>query len=173
MKTMKTSTTFACGIPENTYDLNRLLNAFVEKEKKFQKNYGLHKVFSPSLNENVGVAGLIRCPNQLKEYSNVIVEVAIFLKSKFIGKNIGFIVDGMLSKKGEGLNSIMIASIWEGNKSSIRLTEKYGGIFVGQTKKTYQERTVNANMYIKTPEGMPDVSKNINIENLLISKKIT
>lgn len=170
---MKTSTTFACGVPENTYDLNRLINSFIEKEKEFEEQYGLQKVFSSYLNENVGVAGLIRCPNQLKEYSNVIVEVAIFLKSKFIGKNIGFIVDGMLSKKGEELNNIMIASIWEGNKSSIRLTEKYGGIFVGKAKKIYRERTVNTNMYIKTPKNMQDISQNIDIESLLISKKTT
>ena len=81
---MKTSTFFACGVPETERDLHLAMISAIESEKEFQKNYGLQKVWDTQLNEYIGVTGSVR----REKYNNLnyITEGLIFLKSKYIIK---------------------------------------------------------------------------------------
>jgi RimJ/RimL family protein N-acetyltransferase len=170
---MKTSVAFACGIPENKRDLNKFISSSLEQKEEFRQDYGLQKIFSTELNENIGVAGLIRYPYKFNEFSNITSEVVIFLKSQYQGKKFGFLVDGMLSIKAEKLNTILIAYIWEGNKPSIYLAENYGCVFVGQIIRFYNEKFINVNVYSKFPESLKECKHNFDIKKFLSLEKIS
>ena len=170
---MKTATAFACTVPENDRDLHIFINSFLEKDPEFQLEYGLKKIFSTELEEYIGAIGLIRCNKKIDGYENIVAEGARFLKSQYIGKGIGLILDGITEEKLERLNIIAVCTTWEGHTSSNHLLQKYGMKFAGQTIKIYKKLAVNINLYIKFPKSIKNYNHNIDVASFLISKKIT
>lgn len=171
---MKTSTTFACGIPETEKELNFLIFSLLEHDKKYKKDYGLQKIFNKTLNEYVGVMGLIRREGKLEGYSNNVVEGVIFLQSKYIGSGLGFWALRYLFANLEKLGDIMLASTWEGNTPLIKLVKNKGMELIGKTSKTYKGNTIGVEIFIKLPEG--SFLKTVNIkalEELLVVNKLS
>jgi RimJ/RimL family protein N-acetyltransferase len=140
---MKTSTVFACQIPANDYDLHLLMSLIIEQEESFKQNYGMQKVYSKTLNDYVGIGGLIRNENN-------IVEGGVLLKSKYISSGIGFWVEKkLLNYMNSKQNITAIAGIWEENTPSIRLAEKHGMQFIKKIYKTYNNKTIAVNLYVE------------------------
>jgi RimJ/RimL family protein N-acetyltransferase len=170
---MKTTTAFAGSLASNDKDLHLLFHTYLENQKEFQKDYGLHKIFHKKFNEYVGVMGLIRCHQKIEGYENEVVEGVIFLKSKYIGSGLGFWAEQVLFENIEKLNTIMIASVWEENIASIKLMKKNGMEFIGQIIKIYKGRAINVDLYIKFPAGVSASSKVLHIEKLFVVKKLS
>ena len=118
------------------------MNALLEKDENFKKDYGLQKIWHKTLNEYVGVMGLIRNATN-------IVEGGIFLKSQYIGSGIGFWAEKCLFDNLERVNGVMVASAWEENKVAIKLMLKNGMNFVNQIQKSYNNNSILVNVYIK------------------------
>jgi predicted PhzF superfamily epimerase YddE/YHI9 len=169
---MKTSTAFAGGIPKTEKELHLLMSSLLETNKNYKEYYGLQKIFSGELDKFIGVGGLIRTKKRIYNYKNIVVEGARFLKSEYIGKGFGLILDGILAKRIEALDVILVGSVWESHVSSNHLLIKYGMQFVKKFTKTYENKVININTYIKFPSSLK-TSKVSDIENFLISKKIT
>ena len=139
---MKTSTTFACNTPQTEHDLHLLIQSFLETNEKYKKDYGLQKVFSKELNDYIGIVGIIRCDKKIKGYKNIVVEGVRFLKSKYIGKGIGALLDLHTARQQERLNIILVATTWEGHISSNHLLQKYGMIPTGKVEKVLCDSAV-------------------------------
>ena len=77
---MKTSTFFACGIPENERDLHLAMISVIENDKKFQKDYGMQKAFYKKTNQCIGVCGFIR----KKEYAENIEKYIELIREPLI-----------------------------------------------------------------------------------------
>ena len=149
---MKTSTTFACGIPETEKEFNLLIYSLLEHDKNFQKDYGLQKIFNPKLNEYIGVIGLIR-REKFNDLS-YIVEGVIFLKSNYLNSGSGYWALELLFSNLEELKGIMVASVWEHNRPSIRLIKANGMNFVKKASKAYKGRTIGLELYVKSSKDI-------------------
>jgi hypothetical protein len=144
---MKTSTFFACGIPETEKDLHLAMISATEGEKEFRKDYGLQKVWHTDLQEYIGVAGPVR--REKYNESNYITEGLIFLKSRYLGSGIGFWVEKFVFKIFGKPNDIIIASAWAGNVPAIRLMKKNGMKFTGKDFKSYNGKKIEIELYFK------------------------
>lgn len=171
IEVMKTSTFLAGGVPENDHDLHNLMNIVLEKDKRFSKDYGLQKIWHRGLNEYVGVMGLMRIDANL-------TEAGVLLKSKYIGKGIGFWVYKDLSDKLEKIGGAFISSVWEENTASIKLIKKHGMSFVNKISKSYKNRTMMIEIYIKfssniTQSDITCIEERLTTQKTLQPKKIT
>jgi len=161
---MKTSTAFACGVPLNDYDLHFFMNLIIEQEEEFKKDYGIQKIYSNTLNDYVGVGGLIRNKDN-------VVEIGVLLKRKYLGIGIGFFVTHKIMQNFEEIGSILIAGIWEENTPSLKLVKKNNMTFVNKTTKSYGSNEIIVETYIKFSSKM-NLTSTINIEDYLTIKKI-
>jgi GNAT superfamily N-acetyltransferase len=168
---MKTSTFFACGVPENERDLHMAMISGIETEKEYSKDYGLVKALYEKTGECIAVGGLIR----RKEYAEnkFIVEGVIFLKPEYIGSGIGFWLEKIYFEKAENLGAIFVVSIWEKNTASIKLVEKNNMVYKGSFFKTYNKNVVKVNMYIKFPSNIIIPDEFLNIEQFFTCSKIS
>ena len=100
-------------------------------------------------------------------------EGVILLKSKYIGSGIGFWAEKCLFENLERLNGVIIASVWEENKASIKLMKKNGMSFVKKSIKSYHGKVVVVvDFYVKLPKHYsPDILTQI--ENFLIAGKLS
>ncbi len=160
---MKTSTAFACQIPINDYDLHLLMSLIIEQEEEFAKDYGMQKIYSKTLNDYVGIGGLIRNENN-------ILEVGTLLKAKYIGSGIGVLVTNKIADNFEEIGNVMIAVIWEENIPSIKLVKKNNMIFMNKINKSYGDKTIIVETYIKFSSKMK-LATTIKIEDYLTINK--
>lgn len=166
IEVMKTSTFLAGGIPENDHDLHFLMNYVIEKDERFKKDYGLQKIWHIGFKEYIGVMGLVRTERNL-------LDGGILLRSKYIGSGIGFWAEKCLFENLEKVNGTMIASVWEENKTAIKLIKSNGMSFVNKTSKSYKDRNMIIDVYIKFSSKVLQNMNLINIENYLITNKIS
>jgi RimJ/RimL family protein N-acetyltransferase len=139
---MKTSTAFACQIPLNDYDLHLLMSLIIEQEEEFASQYGMQKIYSKTLNDYVGIGGLIRNENN-------ILEGGVLLKSKYVSSGIGFWVEKKLFNYMRSIQNItVIASIWEENIPSIKLVKKNGMQLIKKINKSYNNKTIVVDLYV-------------------------
>lgn len=148
---MKTSTFFACDIPETERDLHLAMISATESDKEFQKDYGLQKVWHSDLKEYIGVSGLVR--REKYNDSNYIVEGVIFLKSKYLISGFGFWTLKNLFNNMEKLNATMVASVWEENIPSINLIKKNDMKFIRHDFKSYKGKEIKVELYLKLPRN--------------------
>lgn len=142
IRVMKTSTVFACGIPLNDYDLHFAMSLIIEQEDEFRQNYGMQKIYSKTLNDYVGIGGLIRNENN-------ILEGGVLLKAKYLGSGIGFWVEKKVYNNIRSMENItLIAGIWDQNTVAIKLVKKNGMQFVKKIDRSYNNKTIIVDLYV-------------------------
>ena len=159
---MKTSTAFAGGLAENDYDLHTFMNALLEKDESFRKDYGFQKIWHTELKDYLGVAGLIRCKNVN------IVEYGMFIKSEYNNRGFGvYLLKTYFEKERK---RVIISSVWIKNYPCMKIVERYGMRLINKISKIYNNRVVDLNVYVKYSSNVFEVS---DIENALITKQLT
>jgi RimJ/RimL family protein N-acetyltransferase len=171
---MKTSTLFACQTPDSDLNMNKAIESFIEKNLGLRKTYGLHKVFDTKLQQYIAICGLTRNSVKLQGISREVIEVCLFVKAEKKDLGLGSQIGLSLMRKVDELDSIAICSIWEKNFASIRLAEKNGFKYVSTIKKSFRDKMIKVNTYIKFPgsfNGWQTIDKK-SVENLLVTKKV-
>lgn len=163
-RVMKTSTVFAGDIARTEKDLHSLIYSFLEFDENFKGIYGFQKVFCRKLNKYVGIGAFTR----RGKYIDIdIVEGMIFLKSEYIGSGIGFWIEKKAMQNFEDKNIILIASAWAENKVAIKLMKKNGMMLNGEFIKSFGEKSIKVELYIRLPKNLSQVPDELNMIELL------